>query len=74
MPNKTDWEAQGPYCDICGAHMGELYNEKTGKWRNPHNYNEYGNNTCSRCGQKYAYEEGNRIVLSKKQLQRLRTG
>lgn len=72
MVDKTEWEAQGPYCDICGAHMGELYNEKTGEFKNPHGYEDYGSNTCPRCGQGYSYEEGGVIVLSKEQLAILR--
>jgi len=52
--------------------MGELYNEKTGKFKNPHSYEEYGNNTCSRCGQKYSYGECDMLVLSKEQLKILR--
>lgn len=57
-----EWEEMGPYCDICGAHMGEYYNGNRGVgaecFINPHNYESYGTNVCPECGQEYSYEEG----------------
>ena len=67
MADKIKWDEMGPYCEICGAHMGELYNEKTGESSNPHNYEDYGDNTCPKCGQNYTYSEGDAIVLSEEQ-------
>ena len=81
MPRKTtvidgmEWEEQGPYCVLCGAHMGRLYNRDapTGKcFINPHNYEEYGDNTCPECGQEHAYDERQMVVLNKEQLDVLR--
>ena len=78
------WEEMGPYCQICGAHMGELYSQAegikgtkgtkgiNGKFENPHNYEEYGRNKCPKCGQEYEYLEGDGIILSKEQLDILR--
>lgn len=67
-----EWEEQDLYCEVCGAHMGELYNFETGKFENPHNYEDYGDNECPKCGQKYEYIEGDVIVLSEEQKELLR--
>lgn len=72
------WKEQGPYCQLCGAHMGEYYRrngtpEDKNKWFiNPHGYKSYDYNTCPECGQKYEYVEDDRMILSEEQLQALR--
>ena len=66
------WEEMGPYCQICGAHMGELYDPEEGKFENPYNYDEYGHNKCPKCSQEYEYAEGNSAVFSEDQLKLLR--
>jgi len=59
----VEYEEMGPYCDICGAHMGEYYDPKKGSFINPHNYDEYSSNVCPECGQEYSYEEGDMPIL-----------
>jgi len=66
-----EWELDGPFCELCGNHMGNMYNQKKG-WINPNNYNTYGDNTCRKCGQKYTYVEESVMDLSEKQLDLLR--
>jgi hypothetical protein len=79
----VEWEEQGPYCELCNAHMGVYYNaigvitpDQIGKWPtcfiNPHGYEPYSENTCPECGQEYKYEEGLILKLSEEQLQALR--
>jgi len=68
----VEWEEQGPYCEICGAHMGELYSRETEWFENPNHYEEYGNNKCPKCGQTYGYIESNSVILSAEQLELLR--
>jgi len=64
MIDGIEWEEDGPYCEICGAHMGKYYNsEHDPCFINPHNYEDFSNNVCPECGQKYSYEEGNMPVL-----------
>ena len=69
------YEEMGPYCVLCGAHMGQYYfgdatyDEVQNRhfpemFLNPHNYESYGTNTCPSCGMKYDYEEGNMMVLT----------
>jgi hypothetical protein len=65
------WELHPPFCELCGAHMGEMYNVKRG-WKNPYNHESYGDNTCPICFQKYEYVEGDRMVLSEDDLKLLR--
>ena len=73
----VEWELHGPFCELCGNHMGLMYNNKKDsytlpRWKNPNDYNAYGDNTCSKCGQKYIYNEGPMMDLSEKQLDLLR--
>ncbi len=73
-----EWEEEGPYCQICGAHMGSYYrDEGTPKdenehFANPHGYEDFSDNTCPKCGQEYEYVEGDTPVLSTQQLEALR--
>ncbi len=73
-----EWEEQGPYCQICGAHMGEYYREegtsedKNKCFINPHGYEDFSNNTCPKCSQAYEYIEGDMLDLDKTQLEALR--
>lgn len=72
-------EEMGPYCLICGHHMGELYNS-VGSPDDPKNPmfiytkegEEYGDWKCGKCGQKYNYGEGATIELTNKQLKLLK--
>lgn len=67
-----EWEEMGPYCQICGAHMGELYDPIKGRFENPYNYEEYDRNKCPKCGQEYRYGEGDVPILTEDQLKLLR--
>ena len=73
-----EWEEQGPYCQICGAHMGEYYRDegtpenKNKHFINPHGYESYSDNTCPKCGQAYRYEENDILDLDDTQLEALR--
>jgi len=75
METKTidgvEWELHGLSCELCGNHMGWMYNDKKG-WANPNVYVIYGDNTCQKYGQKYKYIEGSVMDLSEKQLDLLR--
>ena len=73
-----EWEEQGPYCELCGAHMGEYYRsegtpeDRNKHFINPHGYEDFSDNTCPKCGQAYCYTEGNMLNLDEAQLEALR--
>jgi hypothetical protein len=69
--NGVTYKEMGPFCIICGANYGRLSSMKKG-WINPNHYESYSNNECPKCGQRYEYNEGDRIVLTEKQLDALR--
>jgi len=71
--NGVKWELHPPFCELCGTHMGEMYNVKHG-WSNPNKHESYGDNTCPnpKCKQEYKYEEGDMMVLSEDDLNLLR--
>ena len=52
--------------------MGELYDFKSGKFMNPNNWEDFGDNTCPTCGQKYKWLEGYAIELTEEQTDLLR--
>ena len=58
------YEERGPYCQLCGGHMGTYYNIDKGGIANPHGRKPYGKNTCPHCGAKYEYNEGDMLVLT----------
>lgn len=67
----TEWKQDGPFCDLCGFHFGEIYNSEKGI-KNPHGYESYDDNTCPNCGAEYKYNEGLTLVLTEKDLDLLR--
>ena len=67
------YEEQGPYCVLCGAHMGQYYCAKgEPTFLDPHNWQDYGGNTCPQCGAEYTYEEGNDLDLTVEDLEAIR--
>lgn len=67
------YKEQGPYCILCGTHMGMYYcadGEPT--FLNPHGYKSYQTNYCPECGAEYDYEEGYMLVLSMDDLNAIR--
>lgn len=64
-------QKHGYRCQLCGTYMDQYYSEKHG-WINPHGFEDYGDNTCHACGQKYEYEEGGVMILTEEQLATLR--
>jgi len=75
MRNGKKVELHPPFCDLCKTHMGREYHregEMGGSWKNPNEYESFEDSTCPKCGQKYIYEEGLVLSLTKKQLGLLR--
>ena len=65
VENGIEYEEQGPYCQLCGAHMGLYYSDEgEPDFLNPHDYEDYGDNTCPNCGAEYEYTEGDALVLT----------
>jgi hypothetical protein len=76
MIDGHEYEELGPYCQLCGAHMGQYYFQNATydevknchfpeMFLNPHKYESYGDNKCPSCKAKYVYDEGNVMVLTK---------
>jgi len=69
------YEEEGPYCELCKAHMGQYYNPNADYRKgedifvNPHGYESYGDNQCPNCGAEYFYNEGNVLKLTEEELQ-----
>jgi hypothetical protein len=70
-----EWEELGPYCELCGAHMGRYYrpngiprrtaDDRNKCFINPHKHESYGKNKCPKCKARYLYDEGDMLVLTK---------
>jgi len=67
------YKEEGPYCILCGAHMGMYYcAEGEPCFLNPHNWESYSNNTCPECGAEYSYDEGTELNLTLEDLEAIR--
>jgi len=67
------YEEEGPYCILCGAHMGMYYcSDGEPTFLNPHGWEGYGNNNCPQCNASYPYEEGVDLELTIEDLNAIR--